>query len=320
MSLIFTKEFRVGFLVLLALVIAYFGSLYLKNYGTIKSQKTYYAIGSNTYGITSNTQIVINGLMVGKISDMRAVDSKFKQFILSLQINNNVEIPINSQLVLKNNMLASNQLILDLGDSKQFLQHGDTLISEFSNPKEGLGVLLNKTSGISDSLKMLISNVSELLDQNAKKHFTESLSELSIMMKHIKQFSISLDTSSKYLVQSLKNIQIFTSNLNAQNEVLNKSIKNLHEISINFASPTTKKMLLDLSQSADQLNSILKKIDNKEGSLGLLVNDKKLYENLENSSKNLNSLIIDLTSNPKKYVNISVFGKNKKDLDSSVKK
>jgi phospholipid/cholesterol/gamma-HCH transport system substrate-binding protein len=114
------------------------------------------------------------------------------------------------------------------------------------------------------------------------------------------------------IAKSMDNVNSFTQNLSSNNEKITSTINNLEKTTHNLSEADISGSVTQLKTSIEKLNGILHKLDSKEGSLGLLMNDKTLYNNLTNTVRSANILLDDLKTHPKRYVNISVFGKKDK--------
>lgn len=114
------------------------------------------------------------------------------------------------------------------------------------------------------------------------------------------------------VAQSMNNLNSFTENLAANNNKINNTMSNVETTTSNLAKADIAGSVNNLQKAIDKLNNLLNKLDSKEGSLGLLMNDKSLYNNLNNTVRSVNTLVDDLKTHPKRYVNISVFGKKDK--------
>jgi phospholipid/cholesterol/gamma-HCH transport system substrate-binding protein len=110
----------------------------------------------------------------------------------------------------------------------------------------------------------------------------------------------------------MNNLNSFTENLAANNNKINNTMTNVETTTSNLAKADIAGSVNNLQKAIDKLNNLLNKLDSKEGSLGLLMNDKSLYNNLNNTVRSVNTLVDDLKTHPKRYVNISVFGKKDK--------
>jgi phospholipid/cholesterol/gamma-HCH transport system substrate-binding protein len=121
-----------------------------------------------------------------------------------------------------------------------------------------------------------------------------------------------LNAQTGSLAKSMNNVNAFTSNLNANNERINSTMSNLEKTTQSISQVDINGTFTQLRASVDRLNAAMEKVDSKEGSIGLLLNDKQIYNNMANTTRSLNILMDDIRVNPKRYVSISVFGKKNK--------
>ena len=184
------------------------------------------------------------------------------------------------------------------------VEDGDKLDSSI---KPGLTELINqqiapiqnKIEGILSGVDSIFSGVNNVVNNETQDNLKESLQNFSLSIKNIND----LTNSMKEII--LQNKTIINSSFNN----INKTSENLIQITDSILLSQIKPMINNFEVVGKKLNNTLEKIENNEGTLGKLVNDEALYNNLMNSSKELESLIIDLKSNPKKYVHFSIFGR-----------
>ncbi|MBI3233982.1 MAG: hypothetical protein HYZ42_08055 [Bacteroidetes bacterium] len=192
-----------------------------------------------------------------------------------------------------------------------FLQPGLTqMIGEALSP---LKAKIEKLIGVIDSTA---SGLKGSLGSNTGNDIAKSIADIKQTLANLKTMSGSLSSlvgeeQSKFN-QILFNVASITKNLKDNNEVLSKTLKNVKNITDSLAASDLKNTIYQTKQTLANLNEVVGKINKGEGSLGLLINDKKLYDNLQKSSDDLDKLLIDLKANPKRYVHISVFGPKEK--------
>jgi phospholipid/cholesterol/gamma-HCH transport system substrate-binding protein len=210
---------------------------------------------------------------------------------------------------------------IQLGNATKFLKSGDTLRSVENAGM--LGAISNKLGPLSDqltttlvTLDSLMRNFNSLLDTNTKGNLRSVISNLNDATGHITASTISLEkllnVQSGALAQSLANIDEFTGNLAKNNSKIDSTLAYLQITTRNLSEADIDGLINGFKRSADSLSSIINHINSTDGSLGALINDKALYNNLNNITRSLNVLLDDLRVHPKRYVNISVFGKKDK--------
>ena len=186
-----------------------------------------------------------------------------------------------------------------------------------------LGDLKNKFVPVADQLKMttktldsVLKNINSIFDANAKNNLQGIVANINKTTASLIVSSASIETmlnqQSGSIAQSMNNVNSFTKNLTAQNDKINSTLGNLEKTSAQLAASDIAGSVNQLKGAIENLNGVIKKIDSKEGSIGLLLNDKTLYNNLTNTVRSANILMDDLKTHPKRYVNISVFGKKDK--------
>ena len=179
----------------------------------------------------------------------------------------------------------------------------DTLISgmEGSLKEEVSAQILPlkiKTEELIGSIDSVMTIIAAILDKDARENLSNSLQSLDQTFLLMNQTMIKVN---QIVDQNDERISSIVKNLEANNDEITNILKNFSNISDDIAQSNIKNLLTSLSAAS-------KKINDSEGSLGMLINDKDLYLNLEKSSKELEALIKDIKANPKRYVSFSIIG------------
>ena len=165
------------------------------------------------------------------------------------------------------------------------------------------------------SLDSIVSGVSLLLNSESRRNIEKSIKQISLTMENLEQISNDLSqvvsTQKTNLSASIINLKELTENLNKDSKALGKILNKFSTISDSISPAELKSTINHLNRSAIGLETILSNINNSNGTLGLLVKDSTLYSQLAESSENLNRLLVDLKTNPHRYLKISAvnFGK-----------
>lgn len=306
-----SREIKTGIIVIGGILLFVLGFSYLKSTPLFDNSKTLYAVYPDVGGLQAGTVVSINGYGVGKVNDIKFKDSQ-GNLVVTFTVSSDFQFSKNSTVELYDTGIIGGKglQITPVFDGAGPVQSGDTLSTE-TRPgltelaQEKLTPLFKKfESAVSDADSVLI-NVNNVLDTDTKKDLQKAINGLSELM-------VSLNGSAKVL-----------NNILANNEQkLDSSLTNFETLTNNFAqlSDTLNnaglgRTLASLETTVANLDKVLSKVEQGEGTLGKLMNDKELYSNLTNASRELDLLLQDFRLNPKRYVNVSVFGKKQKEYE-----
>jgi len=315
-----SNETKIGALTVVAVVFLILGFNFLKGKSVLKTGFFLYAKYSDLKKLGASNPVFANGFQVGTVYTTTS-DASLQSLIVEIKLNEEYKIPANSMAAIETNPLGSPVLNIALGNSTQFLKPGDTIRSVENAGM--LGAISSKLGPLSDqltatlvTLDSLMQNFNSILDTNTKGNLRSVISNLNTASAHITKSTISLEQllnmQTGALAQSLANVNTFTSNLAKNNEKIDSTLLYLQATTRNLSQADIDGLINGFKRSADSLSQIINHINSTDGSLGALINDKALYNNLNNLSRSMNVLVDDLRVHPKRYVNISVFGKKDK--------
>jgi phospholipid/cholesterol/gamma-HCH transport system substrate-binding protein len=304
-----SKEIKTAVLVLSGILLFIFIFNYLKGENLLSSSRKITAIYSNVEGLAISSAVTINGHKVGKVQDIRFTDDKSGTLEVTMLIDSDFNFSKNSIAELYESGLIGGKAIsiIPAFDGSANTVSGDVLKSKI---KPGLTELVNqrltplqeKIESVMVSADLLLNNVNSIFDEKTKSEIKGSISQLEQTISSFEKTSNSLQN----LLETNKN-------------AINNSIGNFSDISDDLSIVTDKLSKSDFEQTINELkfslnnfNSLLSDLDRGEGSLGKLFNDEGLYNNLEASLGQLESLLEDMKLNPKRYVHFSLFGKKNK--------
>ncbi len=316
-----SNETKVGELTAIAVTLLILGFNFLKGRSVFKTGNFLYAKYPNAKGIMVSNPVYINGYQIGSVFDIENADRDLKSIIISIKLKSNYNIPNNSVATIKEGFLGSPSINIQLGNSTTYLRSGDTLLT---SAKPGLlGQLGTKIDPISEQLSTtlhaldsVLNNINTIFDPHTKHNLQEVIANINKIAASLAISSISiqkmLDQQNGAFVQSMNNVNSFTKNMSDNNEKITQSLSHVEAATRQLSDADMKGTISELKTTIANLNVALNKINAGDGSLGLLLNDKQLYNNLNNTVRSANILMDDLRAHPKRYVNISIFGRKDK--------
>lgn len=316
-----TNETKIGALTAVAITFLILGFNFLKGRSLFKTGTFIYAKYSDTKKLMPSNPVFINGFQVGSVYDLVASDNNISSVVVGVKLNGEYQIPDNSIAQIESSPLGSPAVIIIPGNSSKFLINGDTMMTQ--NNAGILGDLTGKITPVADQLKATLAsldtvlrNINTVLDPNTKGNLQSVIGNLNKVTESLVISAASLpgmlNEQSGTLTKSLNNVNAFTKNLADNNEKFTSIMSNIDKTTGNLSKADIDGAVNKLKDAVDKLNGIVAKINSTEGSLGALINEKQLYNNLNNSIRSMNILVDDLRAHPKRYVNISVFGKKDK--------
>ena len=301
-------EIKTALLVILGISLFIFGFSFLKRSSIFENNKIVHTIYDEVEGLVVGAKVTINGLVIGNVSMIDFLPGSTK-ILVSMRIDKDLNFSPNSKAVFYEAGLIGGKAISiePVFDSKNTIKNNDTIASDV---KPGLTELINrqiaplqeKIESMLTSVDSLFSGISNVLNYETQNNLKNTLENLSQSVNNINKSSESLieviDENRSALNISFKNAANATKNINELTDSLSK---------IDFTNTFNK-----LSESLNNINTILSKVENGEGTLGKFINSEELYQNLSQSSKELEELLSDLKANPSRYVQFSLFGKKQK--------
>jgi phospholipid/cholesterol/gamma-HCH transport system substrate-binding protein len=309
------NETKIGVLAAVAIVALIMGFNFLKGSSLFEHTKKIYAVFDNVEGLDVSNAVQINGLQIGSVTAINESDKDLRSgIVVTITVKKDVHIPSNSIGVINSGLISSSSIIINKGDDSDYLQNGDTLKTKqksnlFAQVQTSINPVILQLGGTLQSLDSLIQVIGSLFDPRLKDNLSAMIANMASSTASLQKL---LNAQTGALAQSLKNMNVFTANLAKNNDHITKTLENTEKTSANLAAAKIPETVDALRATVNQLGSTIDKMNSSNGSLGLLLNDKKLYQNLDATARSMNTLLDDLRLHPKRYVNISVFGKKDK--------
>lgn len=315
-----SNETKIGALTAIAIALLFLGFNFLKGKSFFGKSNTLFAKYTHVQGLAASNPVVINGLQVGSVYSINT-DKNMKEILVKMTLTKEVNIPVNSIAIIKPSLLGTISIEINLGDSKTYLQKNDTITTEattgiFNEVLSQVNPVLNQVKKAVSSIDSVLTNVNSILDPSAKNNLHGTLANLNSTTANLIGASASLqtllNTQTGALAGTLNNLNSFTGNLSKNNGKITSLVDNLNKTATNLSELDLEKTLTTLNTTIGDLKATIGKLNSNTGTAGLLLNDTKLYNNLTATANKLNLLLDDLKTNPKRYINISVFGKKQK--------
>jgi phospholipid/cholesterol/gamma-HCH transport system substrate-binding protein len=290
----FTKEVKIGLTGVVALIVLFIGINFLKGINLFKASNTYYIEFADIKGLAKSSPVFSNGFRIGTVNDIIYNYQDPGKLLIQISVNENMRIPKGSTARLDVAVLGGCDLHLDLSKNTEFHQVGDTikgddkkgLMDKAGDMVPQMEQIIGKVDTLLTTLNALIANPNLTGILNDAKGITANLNETSVQLNNLMKNDLPQLTDKLNTVGS--NVVTLTNNLNQ----------------IDLQAAMSK---VDTTLNYIQLMS--EKMNRKDNSLGLLLNDSSLYNNLSQTAGSANNLLIDLKENPKRYVHFSLFGK-----------
>ncbi len=311
------NEIKVGILTIVSLVMLVVGFNFLKGRDFFNSSAKFYAIFSKLGSLAKSNEVKINGLTVGTVYGMEEVDKNVSGIKVTINLTRDVNIPSNSVAFITAPLggLGSATIIIEKGDATTFLKDGDILSTRideglFGGLTSEVAPTLSKLRNSLDSLNRVFGNFNLLLDAGSKHNLQHTIANLTLASNSLNKL---LDPKTSALSATLNNVSDITANLKKNNENITAIVSNTKQFTDKLSKINLQQTMDELQSAITTLKTSINKIASKEGSLGALINDRQLYNKLNDAVLSAEILMDDLRKNPKRYVNLSVFGgKDKK--------
>lgn len=303
-----SKEIKVALLGVVALVILYFGFTFLKGSDLFSDSKTFYVIYENVDGLTASNPIILNGVQVGSVQDITLLTDQNNAIRVELSVLQDIQVGDSTVASLASSgLLGSKAIILYLGNSSTIYNGGENLIPLHESSITDM--ISSKTVPVIERVDTTLIRLNRLLDNDTRNSIQGILENSQATAAAVNDM---LRANQENITSITSNIRELTLSLRQTERQINRLAGNMADITDSLKTVQLNKLVKDADQAVTELETAVAKLNSNEGSIGKMMNDDELYQNLERSTDALNLLLRDFQANPKRYVQFSVFGRRDK--------
>lgn len=296
-----TKEIKIALVAIVGILVMYFGINFLKGMNLFSTNNAYYMTFDDIQGLGASTPIYADGYKVGTVDGLEYDYKENGPIKVKVDINKDLRIPQGSKAEIVKDLMGNLQVNLLLANNPRERVEPGGIIPGAVN-----GGMMDKAANLIPVVEKMLPKLDSILT------------------------SVNALLADPALPASLHNVETITSNLTVSTRELNTLmaglnkqvpgmvrkangvLDNTNRLTANLASLDVQGTLNRVNQTLESAHQFTEKLNSNQGSLGLLMNDTKLYDNLTSTMSHADSLVIDLKAHPKRYVHFSVFGRKDK--------
>lgn len=292
------KEITISICVIVALCLLFLGIDFLKGVNVFKPANYYTATYTNVNGLAVSAPVTLNGFKVGLVRSIEYQYDNPGHVAVELSLDKELKLPVGSKAVIVCDMLGTATVQLELTANKEFYPVGSEVESETA-------------SGLMDSVsKDLMPNIAEIFPKvdSLLTSINKLVSDPAVIasVKRLDAITANLEASTNSLNKSVKSLPVLMTGVNSTVDNVNRLTGNLAEVSEDLKSCPLDSTLKNIQQTTENLRILTQELNNPNSTLGLLMKDPELYNNLNNTVKSLDSLFVDIKKSPKRYINIKL--------------
>lgn len=292
------KEVKIAVTAIIALVVLYFGMNFLKGTPLFTNKNIYYVTFTDINGLSASNPIFANGYQVGVVRGINFDYNNTGTIVVAFSVDKNLRLPVGTKAEIESDFMGNVKLNLIFPeDNAQLTNPGDTIQGQLS------GGLFAKAAEMLPTIQQIIPKLDSIVDNV----------NLLTSDPSIRNSLHNADKISSDLIVSTKQLNTLLNSLNKQIPELadkaNSTLDNANQLSEEIANIDFAATMEKLDQTVTQLKEVSQKLSQKDGNVGLLLNDTQLYDNLNTTLQRAEDLLDDFKQHPKRYINFSVFGK-----------
>jgi phospholipid/cholesterol/gamma-HCH transport system substrate-binding protein len=305
-----SKEIKVGLLAIVAIAALIIGFNFLRGSNVLSSNHTYYATYPRVDGLNVGALVALNGIKVGQVKEMVLQPEKGNSVRVALELDKGVVVGDSTTASLGGSLLGSKAITLTLGKNSKNYTGGEEIRTV--TPSSIADAFQAKALPVLDTVGATLAHINGFLNKDAQSNIQGTLLGARA----------STEALQKLILANQANVALITRNLAQMSTALNKTTGKLDKIAVNFSQlsdslksapvgPALRRLNSTLAEAQTSVASLNRALNDKTGSMGKLLYDSTLYNNLAATTASSNELLVDFKANPKRYVHFSVFGGGK---------
>ncbi|MFP4367317.1 MAG: MlaD family protein [Bacteroidales bacterium] len=314
----FNKEAKIGILIILTMGFFIWGYSFLKGKRIFSPAHDYYVVYEKVGGLMESAPVIMSGYKIGYVDDISFMDN-MEHLSVRLSVDKKFEFPKGTVArIFSSDIMGTRAVEIITGSSAEKHFPGDTLKSDFEpGLREEISLqiapLKNQAEDMMVSMDSLLVIFHTMLDEDFRDNFAESVDNINKTVSSLQHSMYSIDTlmttKDSRFNRVLDNLESISGNIAGSNENITTILNNFASISDSLARSELLSTVNHLNDILAETDQLMEGIGRGEGSLGKLISDDELYNNLETATRNLDLLLIDLKEHPGRYVNFSIFGR-----------
>lgn len=303
------REVKIGLFTILMILAAWGGVRFLSGMNLFSSDNEYYARYDQIDGVQSASPVFVKGVKVGSVSEITLDPAYDADVVLKLSIDGKFNIPKDSKARIFNSSIMGPMAVeLILGRSNEYLLPGDTIDSSrdkglFETAGSELEFVKERMDRVTSELITTLENLNALLEGNTKS--------ITNTMRNMDALSANLNTlvsqNQEGLTTMVDGMAKVSETMGERAPQIDSIIKNINVLTAELGEA---ELGSTLKASLDEVNTLMAQLNNPDGTVGKILNDGELYNNMTSATSNLDALLYDLKENPARYINVSVFGRS----------
>lgn len=298
MKKLIRKETVIGACVLIALAILFFGIEYLKGVSIFKPSNYYYVVYENVNGLQVSAPVTVNGFKIGQVDNVELMYDNPGHVLVEISLDKKFQIPVNSKALISSDLLGTASIIIDMSKDTAYYAPGDTIPGSKSSGMmdKVTDQLLPGVTDILPKVDSILTNVNELTGNPA----------LGSTLKNVEELTSALNSMTKSLNASAKAVPEVIGGVNSVVASVDSLVADLNALSSKLATAPIDSTVANFNKISEDIAVLTSRLKDPDSTLGNLLNDSGLYDNLNNAAQSIDSLLIDIRKNPKRYINIKL--------------